>query len=328
MEPGQPPPVQTRASVNGRSAPLVAQLLERAGDLRLVVTTMPGGATLIDAGIGARGGLEAGRRIAEICLGGLGSVALTAGLGRWPLSVTVAASDPVLACLGSQYAGWSLSAGSGKQKFQALGSGPARALAVKEPLFAELGYRDRGDATCLVLEVDRPPPEEIIDKVARDCGVAPRRLTVILTPTQSLAGMVQIVARVLEVALHKMHALGFPLDALVDGAGHAPLPPPSPEFLTAMGRSNDAILFGGAVHLFVRCDDGAAAELAARLPCSASRDYGRPFAEVFRSYGFDFYKIDPMLFAPATALVTNLASGRSFRGGETNDELLARSFES
>ncbi|HEX7156482.1 MAG TPA: methenyltetrahydromethanopterin cyclohydrolase [Burkholderiaceae bacterium] len=328
MELRHSPPAPARASVNGRSAPLVADLLERAEALRLAVTTLPGGATQVDAGIGAPGGLEAGRRIAEICLGGLGSVALTAGTGRWPLAVSVVASDPVLACLGSQYAGWSLSAGTGKQKFQALGSGPARALAVKEPLFAELGYRDRADSTCLVLEVDRPPPEEIVDKVARDCGVAPERLTVILTPTQSLAGMVQIVARVLEVALHKMHTLGFPLHALVDGAGHAPLPPPSPEFLTAMGRSNDAILFGGAVHLFVRCEDAAAAELAARLPCSASRDYGRPFSDVFRSYGFDFYKIDPMLFAPATALVTNLATGRNFRGGEMNEELLARSFES
>jgi len=284
------------------------------------------GATLVDAGIRATGGLEAGRRIAEICLGGLGQVSVTAGKGRWPIAVSVSASDPVLACLASQYAGWSLAHGDGPTKFQALGSGPARALAVKEPLFQELGYRDQADATCLVLEVDREPPPEVVQKVVHDCGVAPERLTIVLAPTHSLAGMVQIVARVLEVALHKVHALGFPLDAIVDGAGSAPLAPPAPDFLTAMGRSNDAILFAGAVQLYVRCEDGAAERLADQLPCVASRDYGKTFGAIFKEYGYDFYKIDPMLFAPALVVVTNVSSGRTFRAGALNDELLAQSF--
>jgi methenyltetrahydromethanopterin cyclohydrolase len=312
--------------VNRRAAPLVASLLERKDELRLGVSRRDGGAVLVDAGIRARGGLEAGRRIAEICLGGLGDVKLVATQGRWPLQVSVGTSDPVLACLASQYAGWSLSAGSGKGKFQALGSGPARALALKEPLFEELGYRDQCDSTCLVLEVDREPPAEVVDKVLHDCRVAAERLTIVLTPTQSLAGMVQIVARVLEVALHKVHALGFPLEAVLDGAGCAPLAPPAADFLTAMGRSNDAILFGGSIQLYVKCEDDRADDLAKRLPCSASHDYGKPFAAIFKDVGYDFYKIDPMLFAPATVVVTNVSTGRSFRAGSLNEELLAQSF--
>ncbi len=284
------------------------------------------GAVLVDAGLAAAGGLEAGRRIAEICMGGLGRVRIGATSTRWPVTVSVTASDPVLACLASQYAGWSLAAGSGKARFQALGSGPARALAQKEALFEELGYRDEADATCLVLEVDREPPAEIIEKVVHDCRVAAERLTIVLTPTHSLAGMVQIVARVLEVALHKIHALGFPLQAVLDGAGCAPIAPPAPDFLTAMGRSNDAILFGGSIQLYVRCEDGAAAELANGLPCNASRDYGKPFAAIFKDCGYDFYKIDPMLFAPAVVVVTNVSSGRTFRAGALNEELLAQSF--
>ena len=59
--------------------------------------------------------------------------------------------------------------------------------------------------------------------------------------------------------------------------------PPAADFLTAMGRTNDAILFGGQVQLFVETGDAEAEALAASLPSSASRDYGRPFAEVFKA---------------------------------------------
>jgi len=314
-------------SINRLAAPLLAGLLADAAALRLGCARLPGGARVVDAGIDAVGGLEAGRRIAEICMGGLGSVSLRTGDGRWPVTVSVNCADPVLACLGAQYAGWSLAAGEGKGRFQALGSGPARALARKEPLFEELGYRDTATSTCLVLEVDRHPPGEVVDKVVRDCGVDPAQLTFILTPTHSLAGLVQIVARVVEVALHKVHALGAPLDAIVDAAGSAPMPPPARDFLVAMGRSNDAIVFGGVVQLYVKGDDALAADLAQRLPSRASRDYGKPFAQVFKDSGYDFYKIDPQLFSPAAVTVTNLDSGRTFRGGAVDLDLLGLSFD-
>jgi methenyltetrahydromethanopterin cyclohydrolase len=317
---------RTPPSVNKLAAPLVEALVRDREALRLGMSELPGGGKLVDAGIADAGGLEAGRRIAEICLGGLGAVRLSAGSSTWPLQVFVHTSNPVLACLGSQYAGWSLSHGKGKEGFSALGSGPGRSLAVKEDLFKELGYRDTADSTCLVLEVDKHPPPEIIDKIVRDCQIAPERLTLILTPTRSLAGIVQIVARVLEVGLHKVHALGFPLDAIVDGWGAAPLPPPAKDFLTSMGRTNDAILFGGQVQLFVDCDDLAAEKLARELPASASRDYGKPFAQVFKEVEYDFYKIDPMLFAPAQVIVSNVASGKSFRAGRPNEALLTSSF--
>ncbi len=126
--------------------------------------------------------------------------------------------------------------------------------------------------------------------------------------------------------MHKIHTLHFPLDHVVDGIASAPLPPPSPDFLTGMGRTNDAILFGGHAHIFVKSSDEAAAKLAKELPSSASRDYGRPFAEVFKSVSMDFYKIDPMLFSPASVTVTAIESGNSFRGGELNGELLDQSF--
>ncbi len=319
---------EQRPSVMALTAPLVASLIADANWLRLGVGRLNNGCTVVDAGIDAPGGLEAGRRIAEICLGGLGRVGLiTHGpVSEWPLTVHVHTADPVLACLASQYAGWSLNYGEGKQAFRALGSGPGRALAVKEPLFEELGYRDSAESACIVMEVDSVPPEPLTDKIARDCGVAPERLTLVLTPTSSLAGNMQVVARVLEVAMHKAHELGFPLDHIVDGAGSAPLSPAAPDFLVAMGRTNDAILFGGIVQLYVKGEDGPARALAQELPCSASRDYGRPFAEVFKAYDYDFFKIDPMLFSPARVIVTAIESGRSFAGGYINEQLLNQSF--
>ena len=315
-------------SINRLAAPLVDALLADTANLRLDARRLDNGVRLVDAGIHVRGGIEAGRRIAEICLGGLGQVDLapTGFHPDWPWELRVRTAQPVLACLGSQYAGWSLSHGEGKQGFFALGSGPGRALALKETLFAELGYSDRAEFACLVLETDRTPPLPLLDRVAAQCGVDARNLTMILTPTTSLAGGVQVVARVLEVALHKAHYLGFELEHIVDGLGSAPLCPPSADFITAMGRTNDAILFGGRVQLFVSCGADEAEQLANTLPSGASEDYGQPFADVFRSAGNDFYKIDPLLFAPAQVVVTSLASGRSFRAGRLAPELLERSF--
>lgn len=314
----------TSISVQQYSAPLVAHLIANAPALGCLVTKHETGATIIDAGIQTSGGLEAGRIIAEICMGGLGGVTLqqVPQFANWPLSVVVTAKQPVIACLGSQYAGWALS----HEKFFSLGSGPARAIAQREEVFKDINYSDKGDQSVLVLETDKVPPVEVIEKVARDTGLPANKLTFILTPTRSIAGSLQVTARVLEVALHKCHTLHFDLSAIVDGYGVAPVPAPSPDFITGMGRTNDAILFGGFVQLFVNVEDAAAEQLAQQLPSSASKDYGRPFAEVFKAVNMDFYQIDPMLFSPAKVSVTNLKSGKTFFAGQFNEALLNQSF--
>lgn len=321
------------ASVNKLSQPLVKYLIDNAGALRLGVEQLKNGCTVIDAGIKVPGGIEAGRIIAEICMGGLGKVSISqrAYTTNWPLSVNVHTSNPVLSCLGSQYAGWSMS----HEKYYALGSGPARAMATKlkdgkkepvEELYKELAYQDTNDTAALVIENDAVPPVEIIEKVAAACGISPAKLTIIVTPTSSLAGCVQVVSRVLEVAMHKAHALHFPLENIIDGSGSAPICPPHPKFVKAMGRTNDAILFAGQVHLFVKGTDEAAQKLANDLPSSTSKDYGKPFAEIFKQYEYDFFKIDAMLFSPASVIVTAVESGNSFRAGKLDNALLDQSF--
>lgn len=277
------------------------------------------GEHLIDAGAGHRGGIEAGLRIVEICMGGLGKVSAALGSGKWPYSVDVRTSQPVLACLGSQYAGWNLS----HEKYFAMGSGPVRALARVEPLFEAIPYREpNAESSVVVLETSMPPPSAIVEKVSKATGLSPEKLTFIYAPTQSLTGSMQIVGRVLEVALHKAHDLQFPLDAIVDGAGRAPIPAPHPDFLTAMGRTNDAIIYGGLVQLYVRGSAEAARHLAEQLPSRTSRDHGQPFADIFKAFKGDFYAIDPHLFSPAEVIVTAIETGDTFRSGSAHNAML------
>ena len=315
-------------SVNERAAKLVARMIADASELRIGIDRGNLGETLIDSGSRSVGSIAAGLRIAEICTGGLAHIGLvpSALAPRWPWAITVRSAQPVIACLASQYAGWRLSLKEGNDSFFALGSGPARALARREPLFRDIAYADSARNAILVLESGRPPPPRIVAEVAQHCRVKPEDLTIIFAPTQSLAGSTQIAARSLEVALHKTHELRFPLDRIVEGIGAAPLCPPHPDFVTAMGRTNDAIIFAGEVQLFVTGPASEAHTLAEKLSSRASRDYGRPFAEIFKAVDGDFYAIDPMLFSPAKVIVTALETGDSFQSGDVDLDLLDASF--
>jgi methenyltetrahydromethanopterin cyclohydrolase len=311
------------AFLNDSAQRIADGMAREAERLRVAVSKGSSGERLIDAGARVVGGIEAGLRMAEAAMGGLGRVSavMDRASEKWPFAVEVRSSQPVLACLGSQYAGWNLS-GEG---YFSMGSGPARALARVEPLFETLAYRDKASTALLVLETAEPPPPAIVEKVATATGLAAGKLTFLYAPTQSIAGAVQIVSRVLEVALHKANDLKFPLANIVDGVGAAPIPAPHPDFLTAMGRTNDAIIYGGSVQLFVKGSADDARELAQKLPSRASRDYGHPFAEIFKRFNGDFYAIDPLLFSPAEVIVTAIETGDTFRAGGRDVAMLERS---
>lgn len=310
-------------SLNENAYEIVAAMLRDADRLRIAPATGPLGETLIDAGAKCAGSIEAGLQMARAAMGGLGTV--TTGMDRatpqWPFSIEVRSSQPVLACLAAQYAGWSLSNGD----YFAMGSGPARALARVEPLYETLTYREDAGKAVLILETSKPPVEAVVRKVADATGLSPEKLAFVYAPTQSLAGTVQIVARVLEVALHKANDLKFPLENILEGAAAAPLPAPHPDFLTAMGRTNDAIIYGGLVQLFVKGPANEARRLAEKLPANTSRDHGKPFAEIFKAFKGDFYAIDPMLFSPAEAIVTAIDTGETFRTGARDIAMLEQS---
>ncbi|HEY0364082.1 MAG TPA: methenyltetrahydromethanopterin cyclohydrolase [Solirubrobacteraceae bacterium] len=312
-------------SLNDRALELADRLAGDAEALGVAVATLFNGTRVIDCGAHAAGGFEAGRRFAEICMAGLGSVAYAPLVldGRWMPGLIVTTDRPAVACLAAQYAGWRLD----YEGYFAMGSGPGRALIHAEDLYDDLDWDEHADAAVLCLETREPPPVKVADFVAQRAGVPPSALTLLMAPTASVAGGVQIAARVVETALHKLHELDFDVRRVVAGFGSCPLPPVAGDDMKALGRTNDAVLYGGQVHLTVDTDDDdALRDLVARLPASASSDYGEPFGSVLKGANFDFYAIDPLLFSPAQIRLTSVASGRSFEAGRVDLEVLERSF--
>ena len=314
----------TSLGMNERAWALADRLIERAAELRIAAHTLPGGARIIDAGVNVPGGFAAGRALVELCMGGLGHVAfapLTIGGETWP-GVQVWTDHAAESCMASQYAGWAIN----PEGFFAMGSGPLRAKArVERELFGKLGYAENASRGVLVLEGRTLPGDEVASWVAGKAGVAPDALTFAVAPTASVAGGVQIVARVLETGLHKMDTIGFDVTRVASAMGTAPLPPLARSDIRAIGRTNDCILYGGQARYTVHANDDELAELAARLPASASTDYGTPFYDIFKRYDNDFYKIDPMLFSPAEVWLTSAASGRTFHAGRLDPEVLRAS---
>ncbi len=311
-------------NLNNLAWHLADQLETEAASLRLAIERSPSGTRLIDFGIRAQGGLEAGKRLAELTLSGLGRVDLVPAsidLWRGP-AVQVATDWPLAACMASQYAGWQIQSG----KFFAMGSGPMRAAAAKEPLFARIGHTESAEVAVGVLESRRTPPDEVCQQIAQDAGVAPERLTLALAPTASQAGGVQVVARSVETAMHKLDELGFDVGRVVSGYGLAPLPPVAGDDLTAIGRTNDAILYGGEVTLWVQASSAELEAVGPSVPSSSSDDFGAPFAEIFARYDHDFYRIDPRLFSPAVIHLVSLVDGRRQSFGLLAPEVIQRSF--
>ena len=311
-------------SLNDRASALADRLAAEADALRVAVTTLPNGTRLIDCGSAVPGGLEAGRRFGEICLGGLGTLSFAPLVleGNWLPGLTVVADRPALACLASQYAGWQLD----RDDYFAMASGPGRALIRAEDLYDDLEVDERSQAAVLCLETREAPPEPLADYVAERAGVTAAELTLLFAPTASLAGGVQIAARVVETALHKLHEIDFDVGRVLSGFGTCPLPPVARTDPEAIGRTNDAVLYGGQVELTVDAPDEELEAIVPRLPASASSDHGEPFSRVLEGAGGDFYAIDPLLFSPAEVRLIGVSSGRSFHAGGVDLDVLERSF--
>jgi methenyltetrahydromethanopterin cyclohydrolase len=318
----------TSLRMNERARDLADVMVEEAAGLRIASRTLPGGARVIDAGVEVDGGLNAGLLLSEICMGGLGDVDLTSvvlGGENWT-AVQVRTDHPAIACMASQYAGWAIQV----DKYFAMGSGPLRSHArVEKELFEKLHYAEQATCGVLVLEGRQLPTDEVAAYVSKRAGLSPGQLTFVIAPTASLAGGTQISARILETGLHKMETLGFDVRQVVSGVGTAPLAPLSKNDLRGIGRTNDCILYGGQAHYTVKAGDTELADLALKLPASASKDYGVPFYEIFEQYDKDFYKIDPLLFSPAEVWLTSVRSGRTYHAGLVNSDVLRKSlFES
>ena len=310
--------------LNELATQLIEDINESPEDYRIARHEIENNGLLLDFGVATEGGIEAGVALAAICMAGLADVSIAPGmLGDlgWP-HVVVETDAPVASCLFSQYAGWKISVG----KFFAMGSGPMRAVAAKEPLFDKLWYREEADQVVGVLESSKLPEADVFEYIAEATDVEPEDVVLCVAPTSSMAGNLQVVARSIETAMHKLHELGFDVNRVRSAYGIAPLPPVAKNDLEGIGRTNDAILYGGRVTLWVMGDDESIAEIAPKVPSMSSPFYGKPFLEVFEEAGRDFYKIDPLLFSPAQIVFQNVDTGRVHIAGKVNESILKASF--
>lgn len=309
--------------LNELSWDLMQQALAAADDLRIEAVDTPVGG-IIDFGVEAEGSLGAGLALAEICSAGLLEIKLSPGeldgVG-WP-QLFVSTDAPLEACLLSQYAGWQINVG----KFFAMGSGPMRAAAFKEDLFEDVGYKETAERVVGVLEASKLPGPPVIEYIAEACGVEQKHVALAVAPTASMAGNLQIAARSVETAMHKLFELGFDVSRVESGCGWVPLPPVAADDLTGIGRTNDAILYGGRITLIVTGDDESLVELGRKVPSSSSPVFGKPFLEIFEAASRDFYKIDPQLFSPAEVTFHNIETGSVFHYGQTRPDILRKSF--
>ena len=324
----------SQANLNRSALNLVKKMCDEAEKYNVIVDETESGATLVDAGIKAQGGFFAGEMITEICLGGYGKANISPiQYGETILpSVFVITDYPALATLASQFAGWQI---KGKD-FSAIASGPARALALKpKHLYEKLKYKEEAENAVLVLETEKKPPEAVVREIAEKCKVLPENLFLIMFSTTSLAGATQVSGRIVETGLHKLERLG--LDPLVvkHAWGYAPIVPVHPSSGEAMGRTNDAILYGGVANYTLSYEDENELEnIVKQAPSSASRmlqeakrlaDKNPRFLDIFKEAGFDFYKIDPNIFAPAVVAINNMKTGRTFSAGSLDIEVMKSS---
>jgi methenyltetrahydromethanopterin cyclohydrolase len=316
--------LMAKISVNQLAWQKAQKLLENPVYYGVEITKSAAGATIIDAGVKAPGGFEAGKLLTELCLGGAGKAELgykSYGDLDFP-SITITSDYPAIAMLGSQFAGWRIKDGDNI----AIGSGPVRAIALKpKEIYEELHYTDASDRAVITLESNVLPSDTLVEKVCKASNLLPQNLIIMVAPTASIAGLTQVAGRVVEVGIHKLHTLGFDPKVIRYAMGYAPIPPVGPDFEVAMARTNDVILYGGTVYLTVDYDDEAKLQdLVKKAPSINSKDYGKPFIDIFLNADKDFYKIDPGLFAPAVLMINNARTGRTFKAGEINPKVLAQ----
>lgn len=314
---------------NARADEIAKRMATEAEVLNISVEKMDCGTTVIDAGVNVDGSHEAGRLFSEACLGGLGKVDFCSlDFGEFAIpGVSITTGRPVEACMAAQYAGWFVDVKiEGQKGYQAMGSGPARSLYGKETLLQELGLIESSDVAVLALESNILPSDEVACWIAEKCGVSPDRLTILVAPTASLVGSVQVAARVMETGLHKMVEIGFDIRTIKSGFGVCPIAPIAQDSLRAIGRTNDAVLNGGQAWYTAKAGADQIEAIIDKLPASSSKDYGTPFYDLFRRYDCDFYKIDPLLFSPAEIYINDLTSGRTFHAGRVNPDILKKMF--
>ena len=309
-------------SVNELGLDLFEELVENADLFNVAYHELDNGARIVDCGVAVPGGFGAGDYFTRICMGGLGDIAFRQGMvGKFPMTfIDVNTDFPAISCIGAQKAGW-----TGKpENFLAMGSGPARALALQpKHTYEVIGYEDECDAAVICLEADHLPSGAVMEKIAEKCKVDVANVCALVAPTSSIVGSIQVAGRCVETAVYKLNELGFDTRKILTAAGTAPIPPVRGPKL-AMGVTNDAPIYHGPINLTMNAP--AIVYYLEKIPSCASKGYGKPFNEIFKEAGYDFYKIDTSLFSPAEVVINEVSTGKVYQVGKVDVDVTLKSF--
>lgn len=312
--------------INEMGFEVFEEMLDYADELQIEVQELDNGTVVADAGVEAHGGYGAGVYLSRLCMADLAEIQLTPFDIKGVLlpGIQVATDHPAVSCMASQCAMWQIKA----DKYFAMGSGPARVLARKtRDLYEKIGFEESSDVAVIVLESNKLPDEAVSALIAEKCGIDPADLRIAIAPTDSIAGLVQVSARVVETGLHKLFTMGFDINTIKCGWGRAPISPITGDATMCMGSSNDAIIYGGETYYTLEYDNLEELQQYLKgMPSQASRDWGAPFYKTFKAAGFDFFKVDHNVFAPAKVVMNEIKSRRTFVSGKVNLDVLAESF--
>jgi methenyltetrahydromethanopterin cyclohydrolase len=312
--------------INEMGFEVFEEMLDYADELQIEVHELENGTVVADAGVKAKGGYGAGVYLSRLCLADLAEVQLTPFdiNGILLPGIQVATDHPAVSCMASQCAMWQVKA----DKFFAMGSGPARVLARKtRDLYDKIGFEECSDVGVVVLEAGRLPDEKVASQMAEQCGIDPADLRIAIAPTDSVAGLVQVSARVVETGLHKLFTSGFDITTIKSGWGRAPISPITGDATMCMGSSNDAIIYGGETYYTLKYENlDELQHYLKGMPSASSSDWGAPFYKTFKAAGFDFFKVDHNVFAPAKVVMNEIKSRRTFVSGKVSFKVLAESF--
>jgi methenyltetrahydromethanopterin cyclohydrolase len=312
-------------SINREAMKIVHKILEAPEAIGVKVLKTSGGTTVIDMGQEAPGGWLAGKYYTLITLGGLGEVIYENFLlGDFELTaVRVMLDNPLEACFASQIAGWRIE----ERPDAPIGAGPARALHRNpDKYFRIFPYQDFHHEGVLAIQTNDPATDDLALSIAEICGLKPENLYILVAPSTSLVCAIQVSARIVEQTLHRLEEEGFDVWTIVHAHGYCIIPPLSDNEMVAFGRINDALLYGGVATLAVRSTDEEVERIIPRVTSTASPTYGRLFGDIYEEAGRDFFNTPLELNSPAVVQINNLTTGRIFRAGRIDHEILKHSF--
>jgi methenyltetrahydromethanopterin cyclohydrolase len=318
-------------SVNRLSLDIVRRIINSPESVGAEVLKLRNGATIIDLGVHAPGGFEAGRLDTEVCLGGLGKAQLTmATFEDLTLPAIAVTTDyPAVSTLGCQVGYPLLDSAPG------ILSGPARALAIKpRELYESIGYRDRSNTAVINLEGDSLPSEHMAKLIATECKVEPSSLYILVTPGESTAGATQVAGRVVEDVTFTMYEImHYDVKKVKNAFGIAPIapvcmgetPPQARELPKAL--PDDLISYGGKAYITLEPDpEENVQDLAERLAFESTPIYGETFHELLKQAEGDMSRIPgfPDLFRPAEIVINDVRTGRVHRAGRASSDMIRK----